>query len=83
MQGQFGKFKVVVSTPGFKIEASLVVPQGLRMSDYLNNKEKTFIPLVDCKLYDWKGEFLEDSPFLGINKERIIWIRESSGKELF
>ena len=83
MNGQFQKFKVVISTPGFKIKASLVVPEGLRLSDYLNDRSKIFVSLVEVKIFDWKGEFLEDTDFLGLNKERIIWIREDTGKELF
>ncbi len=83
MKEHFQRFKVVISTPGFKIKAVLLVPEGLRLSDYLNDNHRSFISLVEAQLFDWKGEFLESTDFLGLNKDRIIWFREDTGKELF
>ncbi len=83
MENQYVEYKVVISTPGYKIEGILVISAGVRLSDYLNNRERPFIPVIKTKMYDWKGEFLEESDFLSINKERIIWIKENTGKELF
>ena len=68
--------KVVLSMPGFRVEGLISVPEGQRPSDYLNDQDKLFIAITDAKIYDWKGEFLEEKDFIAINKERISMISE-------
>lgn len=69
------KTKIAVSMQGLRIEGYISVPEGLRPSDFLN-AEQQFVSVIDVKIYDWKGEFLEDKEYMAINKDRISWIAQ-------
>jgi len=77
MKRPIRKTKVVISMAGYRLEGVVSVPEGIRPSDFLNSHDQMFIAVTDCKIYDWKGEFLEDKDFIAINKERISWIAEA------
>lgn len=68
--------RVSVCMPGIRLEGTFAVPEGLRVSDFLNDSNCIFVSVVDVKIYDWKGDFLEDKEFMAVNKERITWIAE-------
>ena len=70
------KTKISICMPGLRLEGMISVPEGLRVSDFLNDEKSLFVSVTDIKIYDWKGEFLEDKEFMAINKERITWIAE-------
>ena len=70
------KQRVTLSMPGVRVEGYFSVPEGLRASDHLNDVGNQFVILTDAKLYDWKGDYLEDKEFLAVNKNRITWIAE-------
>jgi hypothetical protein len=70
------KQRVIISTSGLRIEGSFSVPEGLRASDHLNDVTQQFIMLTGTKLYDWKGDYLEDKEFLALNKNLITWMSE-------
>jgi len=70
------KQKITLSMPGLRVEGHYSVPEGLRASDHLNDVDHQFVLLTDAKLYDWKGDYLEDKEFLAVNKNRITWISE-------
>lgn len=70
------KVKVGISMPGYRIEGYISVLEGQRPSDFLNVEEQQFVALTEVKIYDWKGEFLEDREFVAVNKERVSWLSE-------
>jgi uncharacterized protein involved in tolerance to divalent cations len=70
------RVKAVMSMPGFRIEGYISVPEGVRASDFLNEQEHAFVSVVEARIYDWKGDFIEDKEFMAVNKERISWMAE-------
>jgi len=70
------RVKTVMSMQGFRIEGYISVPEGVRASDFLNEQTQSFISVIDAKVYDWKGDFIEDKEFMAVNKERISWMAE-------
>jgi len=70
------KIKVAMSMPGYRVEGFIFVLEGQRASDFLNDQDKLFIAVTEAKIYDWKGDFLEDKDFIAVNKDRISLISE-------
>jgi len=70
------RVKTALSMPGFRIEGHISVPEGVRVSDFLNEQAHPFISVIEARIYDWKGEFIEDKEFMAVNKERISWMAE-------
>lgn len=69
------KTKIAISMQGLRIEGYISVPEGLRPSDFLNDEEQ-FVSVTEVKIYDWKGDFLEDKEYMAVNKDRISWIAQ-------
>ena len=63
--------------PGYRVEGYIFVNKGQRATDYLNTRDKSFIAVTDAKIYDWKGDLLEQKEFIAVNKDRISLIAES------
>ena len=59
-----------------QIEGELSVPQGMRISDFLNKKEKgDFVVVTDAKIYRKDGA-QERAEFLAVNKNHIVYLKE-------
>ena len=76
MKKPIDKVRVIISMPSYRLEAFMSVVQGLRPLDFLNTESQQFVALTEVKVYDWKGEFIEDKEFMAVNKEKISWITE-------
>ena len=71
---------VLVYVSGYKILGTVYLPLGGRLTDFLNTKGlgaegEVFIPITDARIYDiTDGSLIHSTPFLNINKDRILFI---------
>ncbi len=67
------KVKVVLFTQNTKIEGSLTIEEGFRVSDHLNRSRGTFIPLVNVKITDLATDkVLLETDFVCVNKNDVV-----------
>ena len=61
-----------------KVEGELSIPEGMRVSDFLNkNSNDKFVSITNATVYKENGGF-EEIPFLAVNKDHIIYLKENS-----
>jgi len=59
-----------------QVEGELSLPQGMRISDFLNRKEKgDFIVVTNAKIHRRDGS-QEKAEFLAVNKNHIVYLKE-------
>jgi len=72
MATQDRNVRVVVYTPHHRIEGTLVLPKGERLSDKLNVAEREFEALADARVYAIAtGDLVHEAPHLAVNKTHI------------
>ncbi len=70
MSDMTDKQAVLVFTRQFKIEGSLYLLEGVRLTDCIN-EAKEFIALTDVEVTRQTGEHILTSSFLNVNKKDI------------
>lgn len=73
--------KAIIQTPTNRIEGTLYVRPGERVSDMLNRSEQ-FLPLTEVTVYDLKGEKVYEGDFIAVNIQYVIWLKPENGKNL-
>ncbi len=69
------KFHAVIFTATLKIEGVIYLLPQERMTDYLGETEKVFIPVTDATVTSINsGEVLHTTPFLSLNKNEVMVI---------
>ncbi len=69
------KFHAVIFTDSLKIEGVIHLLPQERMTDYLGETEKTFIPVTDATVSSINsGEVLHTTRFLSLNKNEVMVI---------
>ena len=73
------KRRVFIIAAGYKkIEGELSVPEGVRVSDFLNKAGVgPFLSVSNVKIYNEDGSF-EETPFVAVNKEHIVYVKENT-----
>jgi hypothetical protein len=66
--------RAVLQTATHRIEGTLYVRAGERVSDMLNRAEK-FLALTEATVYDLAGEKLFASDFIAVNVDLVIWLK--------
>lgn len=66
------KVRVVVITANFRVEGSLHVLAGSRLTDSLNSKSKEFLAVTEAKLWSiGDNELMYETPYIAINRSAI------------
>ncbi len=67
----------VIRTTGEKIEGKIYKLPSNRLLDMLNQREESFIPVIDATVYCLlTGNVLFKSEFLAVNKQNIVLIAD-------
>jgi hypothetical protein len=66
--------KVILQTATNRIEGTLYIRTGDRVSDTLNHAEK-FIALTDASVFDLAGKKIYEGDFLAVNVDLVIWLK--------
>jgi hypothetical protein len=67
--------RVVVVVDGWRIEGSLHILTGSRLTDAVNSKAKDFLAVTDACIFDAKsGALLSQTEFLALNRDAISMI---------
>lgn len=67
------KFRAVIFTDNLRIEGVIHLLPQERMTDYLAETEKTFIPVTDATVSNINtGEVLHTTDFLSLNKNEVM-----------
>lgn len=70
---------VIVQTGSNRMRASMHLRENERIKDALNTSDD-FIALTGVKVFDEQGlTLLYETPFLAINRRRMIWVIEDGG----
>ena len=76
------RVEVEILTDTYKIQGKLFVPMAdkggyaARLSDFLNNRDKTFLALTDVHVEALPEPDLKwDAPFLALNKDVVTMVR--------
>ncbi len=67
------KVPVVISTSVATIKGIVHLPQGGRLTDFINNATRGFVPLTDVRIEHNSGKLIKTS-LLQVNKNYIIFI---------
>ena len=67
------KVPVVISTSVATIKGIVHLPQGGRLTDFINNVTRGFIPITDVRIEHNNGKLIKTS-LLQVNKNYIIYI---------
>jgi len=65
---------VYVSTDSGLLHGHIHLHPGKRVTDEMNHGD-AFFALTNATIYDDDGTVLDQSPFMAINKAKVIWIR--------
>ena len=69
------KVRVVAVVDGWRIEGSLHILSGSRLTDAINSKAKDFLAVTDASIFDAKSSsLLFETPYLALNRDAITMI---------
>ncbi len=67
------KVPVIISTQNTVITGVVYLPKGGRLTDFINNVSKGFVPLTDAVIERSDGKIVE-TELLQVNKDYIVYI---------
>lgn len=70
------EMKAVFFTDKFKIEGTVYIEAGFRVSDLLNSQKNHFIPLTEVSIYDLQDKLITKLDFICLNKASIVFARD-------
>lgn len=73
--------KAIIQTPTNRIEGTVYIRPGERVSDMLNRSEQ-FLPLTEVAIYDLTGQKVYEGNFIALNINYVIWLKPEEGKNL-
>ena len=65
--------RVEIQTLTQFITGDLHVKRNVRVVDMLNSAEQ-YLALTGVKVYDLRGDEIQNCPFLAVNRDQIVWI---------
>jgi hypothetical protein len=69
------RVRVMIITPGYRIEGDFHVLVGSRITDALNSKTKDYFALTDARIYpDGHEQPTYSPPYIAVNRESIACI---------
>ena len=67
--------RVTVFIPNYRIEGTIFMYKGGRLSDFLNTITKAFIPITNVTIYSEQDNQVIGRPkFMGLNRNSIIML---------
>ncbi|MDR9501227.1 MAG: hypothetical protein RI601_05475 [Desulfurivibrionaceae bacterium] len=76
------KFRALIFTASLKIEGTIYLLPQERMTDYLGEAGRSFIPVTEATVSSINsGELLHATQFLSLNKNEIIVISPLAGDQ--
>ncbi|MBN2483416.1 MAG: hypothetical protein JXD21_04365 [Candidatus Omnitrophica bacterium] len=70
------EMKAVFFTEKFKIEGTVYIEAGFRVSDLLNAPKNGFVPLTKVSISDWQDNLILKQDFICLNKSFILFARD-------
>lgn len=66
---------VVLAAGGWRVEGTVHVMSGTRLTDMMNSSTKSFLPITEAVVFDTaSGEILFRPPYLALNRAQIAVI---------
>ncbi len=74
------KLEAIIFTDIFKIEGSIYIVPGERVSDFMTSANGSkFIPVTDARIFEiGSSSLLQKTEFLSLNKEKIVTLLPKS-----